>query len=301
MELKWLEDYITLASTQSFSRAAEARHVTQSAFSRRIKQLEQWLDVVLVNRATFPAELTKEGRAFLPVAQDAVRNFYATRLALQPNHAKAGRAVTFAALHTLTVTFFPHWLRGISVAMGGLTSRLSPDRGGFEDNIAPLMDGDVDFFLTYTHPSVPMLIDPNRFPSVKLGEERLMPVSLADGRGPLIDFSVQSGAAVDYLSYGDFSFFGAALADKFASGPAFSRNIRHENTMSIGLKAMALAGWGIAWLPESLIASELRTGELVLASHDPYWNLTADIRIYRHDAKLHDKAEQFWQYVVNKS
>ena len=33
MELKWLEDFLSLAQTRSFSRSAEARHVTQSAFS----------------------------------------------------------------------------------------------------------------------------------------------------------------------------------------------------------------------------------------------------------------------------
>ncbi|MFL5159126.1 MAG: LysR family transcriptional regulator, partial [Microvirga sp.] len=59
MEIKWLEDFISLANTLSFSRAAEERHVTQSAFSRRIKQLETWLGVPLVDRATFPAHLTQ--------------------------------------------------------------------------------------------------------------------------------------------------------------------------------------------------------------------------------------------------
>ncbi|WP_202905556.1 LysR family transcriptional regulator [Cypionkella psychrotolerans] len=40
MELKWLEDFVTLADCSSFSRAAEMRNITQPAFSRRIKQLE---------------------------------------------------------------------------------------------------------------------------------------------------------------------------------------------------------------------------------------------------------------------
>jgi LysR family transcriptional regulator, hypochlorite-specific transcription factor HypT len=35
MELKWVEDFLQLAETGSFSRAAELRYVTQPAFSRR--------------------------------------------------------------------------------------------------------------------------------------------------------------------------------------------------------------------------------------------------------------------------
>ena len=40
MHIKWLEDFITLAQTRSFSRAAELRHVTHPAFGRRIRALE---------------------------------------------------------------------------------------------------------------------------------------------------------------------------------------------------------------------------------------------------------------------
>ncbi len=164
MELKWLEDFIALAATSSFSRAADTRHVTQSAFSRRIKQLELWLGVTLVNRATFPAELTREGRTFLPVAQETVRQFYNTRKALQPSREVQNPVLTFSALHTLTVTFFPHWLKQIENDIGGIRSLLSPDRGGFEDNIATLTEGEVHFFLTYAHSSVPILIDRTQFP-----------------------------------------------------------------------------------------------------------------------------------------
>ena len=58
MNLIWLEDFLALASTGNFSRAAEERHMTQPAFSRRIRALEEWLGVVLIDRTTHPAALT---------------------------------------------------------------------------------------------------------------------------------------------------------------------------------------------------------------------------------------------------
>ncbi len=39
MELKWLEDFASLAETRSFSRSAELRHVPPPAVSRRIHAL----------------------------------------------------------------------------------------------------------------------------------------------------------------------------------------------------------------------------------------------------------------------
>ncbi len=73
MEVKWLEDFLALAGTSNFSRAAEERHVTQSAFSRRIKQLEAWVGASLIDRATYPSRLTEAGERFVPVANRRFR------------------------------------------------------------------------------------------------------------------------------------------------------------------------------------------------------------------------------------
>ena len=45
METRLLEDFLCLTETRSFSRAAADRHIIQSAFSRRIMALEEWLGV----------------------------------------------------------------------------------------------------------------------------------------------------------------------------------------------------------------------------------------------------------------
>ena len=58
METKWLEDFVSLAETRSFSRSAQLRHVTQPAFSRRIQALEAWAGAELVDRSAHPVRLT---------------------------------------------------------------------------------------------------------------------------------------------------------------------------------------------------------------------------------------------------
>ena len=50
MNLSWLEDFLALAATGNFSRAAEDRHMTQPAFSRRVRALEE----ELYRLASFP-------------------------------------------------------------------------------------------------------------------------------------------------------------------------------------------------------------------------------------------------------
>jgi LysR family transcriptional regulator, hypochlorite-specific transcription factor HypT len=287
MELKWLEDFVTLAETSSFSRAAEARHVTQPALSRRIKQLETWLGATLINRATYPAELTASGRQFLPVAQDSIRTFYGAREALRPA-AEAGMA-RFAALHTLTVTFFPRWLRALSAKSPGLRTSLIPDRGGIEANLAALVEGETDFFLTYAHPQVAFYLDREHFDFLTIGGDKLIPVAAPEvtalggmcGAG-LLDRALAEGFAAPFLSYGPSSFFGVALGRLFATRPRFSRLTMHENTISAGLKTLAMTGAGLCWLPESLIEAELASGALAPATVSEEWTLDLEIRLYRH-------------------
>ena len=74
MELSWLEDFLTLSVTGNFSRAAETRHVSQPAFSRRIRNLEYWVGTPLVDRSVFPIALTPAGESFRKTAEETIRS-----------------------------------------------------------------------------------------------------------------------------------------------------------------------------------------------------------------------------------
>ncbi|MDW6025761.1 LysR family transcriptional regulator [Mesorhizobium sp. BAC0120] len=300
MEIKWLEDFVTLAETSSFSRAAEARNVTQSAFSRRIKQLETWVGATLISRATMPAELTPAGRNFLPVARETIRTFYTVRETLRP--ASEHGLVHFAALHTLTVTFFPQWLAQLQREGGEIGTSILPDRGGIEANLAFLSDGEADFFLTYAHKEVPFHLDHELFEFLTIGTDRLIPLAaphVRSGNGvlagrDLLDRALAEKLTIPYLSYGYSSFFGVALGKLLARQPGFRQRIIHQNTISAGLKIMALNGAGICWLPESLVEQELASGTLVPITQSAGWSLELDIRLYRSVGNRKRNAEILW-------
>ncbi|HEV7912398.1 MAG TPA: LysR family transcriptional regulator, partial [Albitalea sp.] len=79
MEMKWLEDFLSLVDTRNFTRSAELRFTTQPAFSRRIKSLEEWLGTALLNRSSQPISLTSAGEKFHPVAEEVLRRLYQVR------------------------------------------------------------------------------------------------------------------------------------------------------------------------------------------------------------------------------
>ena len=79
MDLKWLEDFISLAETHSFSRSAVAP-CHPAGVSRRIRSLESWLGVDLIDCTAYPTWLTPAGELFHGQALEIIA---------QLNHARA--------------------------------------------------------------------------------------------------------------------------------------------------------------------------------------------------------------------
>lgn len=296
MELKWLEDVLSLSTTLSFSRSARERNITQSALSRRVKQLEEWLGLPLFDRSSYPIRLTEAGRTFLPRAQEILKQVQGARQETRQLHEDASETLTFATLNTLSLTYFPGLVRRTEDKLGPLKTRFCDQRASFDGNVALLNHGECDFLLTYAHRTVLPDLDPERFIYRRLGAERAIPVSIPDGRGePLHPF--RSGEVpVRLLSYGNCSFFARRLALLFAARPTPLVTV-YENPMSVGLKAMVLAGRGVAWVPESLVVDELRNGQLVPAA-DTSWYLSAEIRLYRARERGRPPVEQFWAAIA---
>ena len=279
MESKWLEDFISLAETRSFSRSAEQRHVTQPAFSRRIRSLEGWLGADLVDRTSYPTRLTPAGEAFHTQAIEMLGLIANSRAQLRGQRAAASGEIDFAAPHTLSLTYFPQWLTGLEKDFGPLRSRLIATN--VHDAVMRLVEGGCDLLMCYHHPRQPVQLDAGRYDMLVLGRERIAPYARCDRKGqPEFSLPGSAKAPLPYLCYGQNAYLGRMvemiLAD--AKHPLFLEK-RYETDMAEGLKMMALSGHGIAFLPASAVAAEIRARKL--ASAGDAWSVDMDIRLYR--------------------
>jgi DNA-binding transcriptional LysR family regulator len=75
MDIKHLRYFLEVARLRSFSRAAETLHVSQSAISKMVKDLEGELGLFLFNRDAKQIQLTESGESFLQHAQEVVALF----------------------------------------------------------------------------------------------------------------------------------------------------------------------------------------------------------------------------------
>lgn len=293
MELKWLEDFLSLAETRSFSRSAEERRVTQPAFSRRIRSLEVWLGAVLLDRSTYPISLTPEGRQFRETAEEVVRQLMLSRAEMRGADARPSMpTIAVTALHTLCLTFLPQWLTGLRGRIGPVASRVLPDN--FHICVQALVEGGYDFLLTFHHPGVPNPLDPERYPHLVVGRD-----SLAAVASPAIaaEGEAEGSARLPLLQYSRGSFLGllAAIAQAQDGAPPTFLAHTDENSMAEALKFMAIEGHGVAWLPKSLVAPEIASGRLVVVAPE----LPMDIRLYRSADRSRPFLDRVWQAAAN--
>ncbi len=180
MDLIWLEDFLAIAEEGGFSRAAERRHVTQPALSRRIRALEEWLGTPLFERSTHTLTLTPAGETFRPVAEDVLRRVLVGREeALEVARLKA-ETIHFAATHALSQTFFPDWIRKAESASSGVAIQLVAANFAACEKL--LLDAQSHFLLAHHHPSLATRLDSDRFQRIELDTDVLVPVSAPGAR-----------------------------------------------------------------------------------------------------------------------
>ncbi len=291
MEMNWLEDFLTLSVTRNFSRAAELRNVTQPAFSRRIRNLEYWVGAVLIDRSLFPVGLTQAGEAFRTTAQEVLDALRSGREEAQGLVPRAGEVVSIAASHTIAVSFFGDWHASLQTQIGPVKARVIADH--VAGCVEALISGSCELMLSYSSPALPTLAEIGRYPSVTLAWERLIPVSAPDKKGRA-RYDLRRGTTLPYLCYSGNSYLGrvtAAVVEREAL--ANQLEFSYECSMSDVLKRGALAGAGIAWIPELAVRDELAAGLLVQAGADHHTAPMA-ITLFRQSEPARGDVERIW-------
>jgi DNA-binding transcriptional LysR family regulator len=307
METKWLEDFVSLAETRSFSRSAQLRHVTQPAFSRRIQALEAWAGTDLVDRSSYPTRLTSAGKTLYDQSIEILQTLQNTRAMLRAHTSAAKDMVEFAVPHTLAFTFFPAWVSDLHQKFGPFKSRLIALN--VHDAVMRLVEGGCDLLMAYHHPSQPFQLDGSRYEMVSLGQEVLAPYCKPDADGsPLFPLPGRPGYPLPYLGYAPGAYLGriTELILK-ESNTAIHLARVYETDMAEGLKAMAVEGHGVAFLPRSAVQRDMKAGRLVSAIADgsDKWQLSMDVRAYREkpaEACLQaDAAQSLWRHLLEES
>ena len=292
MDINWLEDFTCFARTLNFTRAAEERHVTQSAFSRRIQSLESWIGTPLIDRSAYPAKLSPAGEEFLPIAKTVLMQLLRARDEVRAGQLHGDKFYSFAATHSVSVGHLAPILSKLEQRDERIRTHVKSE--DMHNCCQLLSDGACDFLLCHRHRDIALTLDEQRFERIDIGVEKLRPfVKPAHNSRPLWKLG-ESAADIPYLGYSSGSFLGSVVERILKDNPA-ALDLRHADAFSETLKSLAIEGMGVAWLPESSAFDAIESGALVSAGDTP-WEAQLTLSVFADTSKLDDAGLKIWLF-----
>ena len=254
MDTRWLQDFLTLADTRNFTRAAERRNTSQAAFSRRIQSLEAWAGTALIDRSDYPARLTHAGEQFRLQAADIIARLMDARGELDGRPVFGRDHVRIALPYLISTALFPAWWTDWTVDKAVSCSLL---HGNIHDLTTSLISDAADIMICHETAQQPVHFDPNEFERLTLGTDTLRPWAARSLAGSTrFGFPGVEGRPVPLLMYSPGVYF-ARLVDliiEAAPQPLFGARLA-ETDMADVLHGMTIAGHGVAWLTQSTLAA----------------------------------------------
>jgi DNA-binding transcriptional LysR family regulator len=276
MDIDGLTDFVTLAACKSFSKAAALRNITQPAFSRRIQALEASVDTALVDRRSKDFRLTAAGERFLVYARSIIDLSTRAIDDAKSTLTRLHEPVYIAAPAYVSKTFFPRWYKAMQKSIPGLAMRISQQRGS--DAIEGLHKGTADFALVLLSKKVKPCYNLDDLVHCSIGTDKMIAVRSRQSKDDKL------------LMYEQGSYMNSCA--EFILGETAKHDVVFETSSTGLMKEMALAGFGTAVLPQSVIEDDLDDEYLVPIKGKSA--LVCDVLLVRNKQPLHKKAEKLW-------
>jgi len=290
VKLTWLEDFLELVDSETFSAAAQRRNITQPAFSRRIKMLEEWFGAELVDRRANQFQLTETALRYEPEIRALVQRWQDLRVRVAADPAEQPQ-LTVTTQHTLMLTHLPGWLQLFQRWQPA--TRFQVRTGDLDECVSQIASGASDVLIAYragTRAGVPGDELAN-LECLAVAEETLVPTVSPQSNGQIAGWP----GLLQLINYAPESFLGRVVRDLCRNqiGPAVEVETVCETSFAAGIKSMCLAGLGVAWLPHALVKEELAEGRLIsLADRLPAPNL--EIHVCRLTDYVNPALDALW-------
>lgn len=142
LTLRQLRAFVAVATLRGFTAAGKQLHLSQSALSGLVKELEDGLGMRLFHRNTREVSLTQAGAEFLPLARRVLTDVHDAVVGMSDlKHQRRG-IVRVAALELLSCTLLPNAIAAFQRTFPQLEVRLSDSV--IEQVLAKVGSGEVD-------------------------------------------------------------------------------------------------------------------------------------------------------------
>lgn len=263
VELRQLEQFVAVAETGSFTRAAARLHAVQSGVSAAIQGLERDLGARLFDRGAGGVRLTPAGTALLPAARATLDSARGAREVVAQISAGIAGDVSLGTMASLEAIDLPGLLARLRRDHPGVRVRLRTSPNGTGGLTTDLARGDLDAALVANGGS--------RVPGMRL--TRLMTATIV-ALLP-IDHPLAGAAGVSLTELADEQFvdFPAGFGNRRIVDDAFerlglTRSVAVEVNDTSDAAAYVRLGLGVSLVP-SIAFGEPDSGVRAIPIHKP--------------------------------
>lgn len=141
--LRQLRAFVAVARTGSFTLAAESLHITQSALSGLVKELEQTLGIRVFDRSTRRIHLSDMGRELLPLVEKILNDLDRVLTDVAERKSLKSGLVRVAAPQLMASTLLPEIIAAYNVEHPDIHVKLVDSV--VESIVSRVFSGEVDF------------------------------------------------------------------------------------------------------------------------------------------------------------
>ncbi len=297
MRLEWLEDLLAVIEHGSMQKASEHRFLTQSAFSRRIQLIEDYLRAPLLDRSTKPAQLRPDVLALKDRMQELALGLRNISSELRHQQAGASKPAVLVSQHSITASHGSNLINRLS---GGHHEQITLRSENWDACFKLLMTREADIAITYGVATIPPMVDDSLLEQHHIGEDQLVPVL---GTSHVQQLQVQlAQGQLPIIAYPQDVFMGTLMNRDILPRLDQVDDVRRrtETALTIAALHMAAAGLGVAWIPLTLASRPIEEGALVDLS-DRLPSTTMHLIARRLKAQAAEPHERIWQALISST
>jgi DNA-binding transcriptional LysR family regulator len=286
MQLETLEVFCDVARQRSFSQAAQANGITQSAASQIVSQLEKRMGVQLIDRSTRPLQLTSLGQTYYEGCRCLLQQYMDLEASIRTAHTQIAGTVQVAAIYSVGLSDMGHYVHRFTAQQPNASVHVEyhhPDRV-----YERVLEGTADLGLvSFPRKSAKLIALPWR--------EEVMVLACAP-KHPLAakhdTITAQDLEGQKYVHF-DKNLVIRKQIDRFLREQDVNVEVVLEFDNIENIKQAVALGEGVALLPEATVCREARAGTLASIPLDGARVVRPVGIIHRRRQKLSAAAQSF--------
>lgn len=294
MDTRLLEDALLLLEERSLSAAAARRHMTQPAFSRRIRALEQWIGRDLLIRRANRVDISP----MLEESETQIRAMLAHLLQLRShllNPEINSEPLVIATQHSLAYSVVPEIVQKTKGVNPNLRLRLRSQNRDMA--MSMFLRHEADMLISYEGRNLPEAPFDDTVSRFVWRRDALIPL-VGGVMRYMLDADNRLTKGSNIIAYPAESYFGQII-ESHQENQRLSLNgpIAVESAFSVSVVKLILAGVGAAWLPHSMMHDEIISGDVMILSRD-YGRIPLEIILYFN--KSNSRAAKFREALMSQ-